>query len=87
MYAYAFEDRVFTSTMNFYLFTINNAGAPAINGMKPSRLYRARFYLDGVLILDLVPYRIDGNGYLLDLISGKFLENQGTGSFIIGPDL
>ena len=38
------------------------------------------------LLLDLIPVRKDGVGYMYDRVSGQLLGNSGTGDFIIGPD-
>lgn len=42
---------------------------------------------EGVLILDLIPVRKDGVGYMYDRVSGKLYGNAAdSGAFIIGPD-
>lgn len=38
-------------------------------------------------IFDLQPVRIGNEGFLLDTVSGELFANQGTGSFILGPDI
>ena len=47
---------------------------------------------DNDVHLDLIPVRFtnefdEDEGAMYDLVSGKLFRNQGTGSFIIGPDL
>lgn len=37
-------------------------------------------------VLDLIPVRKDGVGYMYDRVSGELFGNAGTGSFVIGPD-
>lgn len=46
------------------------------------------FYLknNGTLVVDMIPVRKDGVGYMYDRVSGQLFGNAGTGSFIIGPD-
>ena len=51
------------------------------------RIGRCALYVGDTLLYDLVPVRFDGIGYMLDTLTGELLTNQGTGSFIIGPDL
>lgn len=36
---------------------------------------------------DIIPVRIRKTGYMLDRISGRYYTNQGTGNFILGPDI
>ena len=47
------------------------------------------FYLknNGTLVVDMIPVRKDGVGYMYDRVSGQLFANAGTGSFIIGPDV
>ena len=51
------------------------------------RIGRCALYVGDTLLYDLVPVRFDGIGYMLDTLSGELFRNQGSGSFIIGPDL
>lgn len=41
----------------------------------------------GTLVRSFVPCRILDVGYLWDEVEGKFYGNQGTGSFVLGPDV
>ena len=43
---------------------------------------------DTTIIRDFRPIAIGASGYMLDLISGEYLQygNAGTGDFVIGPD-
>ena len=38
------------------------------------------------LMADFIPVRVGDVGYMFDRVSGELLGNNGTGSFIIGPD-
>jgi len=51
------------------------------------RIYYFRLYIDGVLVRDLHPVRIGSTGYMYDALTGNLLGNDGTGEFIIGPDI
>jgi hypothetical protein len=48
-------------------------------------IYYAQFKDDNVTI-SLIPIRIEQEGYLFDKVSGRLFGNEGTGSFILGPD-
>ena len=41
----------------------------------------------GTLVRDFVPVAIGSVGYLLDRASGRLFGNQGTGDFVVGPDI
>ena len=47
------------------------------------------FYLKNnrTLVVDMIPVRSNGVGYMYDRVSGQLFANAGTGSFIIGPDV
>ena len=40
-----------------------------------------------ILLLDLIPVRVGSVGYMYDRISGTLYGNDGTGDFIVGPDV
>ena len=62
--------------------------APGSSGTTTSgRFYFFELLKNGVKILDLIPVRKDGIGYMYDKVSGQLLGNAGTGSFTIGPDV
>lgn len=49
--------------------------------------YGFKFYEYNNLIMDLIPVRIGDIGYMYDKVSGKLFGNEGTGEFILGPDV
>ena len=51
------------------------------------RIFSFRVFDNSLLILDLLPVRIGNEGFMLDTISGELFANQGTGSFLLGPDI
>lgn len=52
------------------------------------RISHTQLYgIDDELLLDAVPVRVDGIGYMFDRVSNKLLENFGQEPFIIGPDI
>ena len=79
-------DGTFTTNYNFFLFTCNNAGSQS--GVKSGqRIYSAKFYVSGVLTLDMIPVRVGQVGYMYDKVSGELFGNAGTGNFILGNDV
>lgn len=80
------------STINYipskscYLFAMNNGGAASFIG----HLRIKRFSISG--LRDMIPVRFTNEhgiveGAMYDRVSGGLFRNQGTGSFIIGPDI
>lgn len=51
------------------------------------KLYTFKLYDAGELVRDYIPVRVGTTGYLYDKVSGELFGNQGTGDFILGPDL
>ena len=43
---------------------------------------------NGILVRDFRPIAIGSKGYMLDMVSGQYLQygNAGTGDFVLGPD-
>ena len=74
-----------TNTRSIYLFAlhnVNSVGTPC-----PYFLYRARFFENDVLAMELLPWVDDNNVVCLkDTISGNLLYNSGTGNFVYGTD-
>lgn len=70
-------------SLNFCIF---NYLAEEFPGTK-MRLYSASISLGGNLVRDMIPARAGQVGYLYDKVSGQLFANQGTGNFVLGPDL
>lgn len=51
-----------------------------------NRSYSLQIYEAGVLIRDFIAVRLNGEGYFYDRVQGQLYANQGTGSFLVGPD-
>jgi len=75
----------FTPSYNIRLF--GSAGVSAYYSVWYGEMYSAQISNGSDIIMDLIPVRKDGVGYMYDKISGNLLGNNGTGSFIIGPDI
>lgn len=75
----------FTSSLNMYLFGINNNGLSNPAYMK---LYYCKIYDNGVLVRDFIPC-IDENltPFMFDKVNGTVYLNAGTGQFKVGPNV
>ena len=65
------------------LFAANEMG----DNTSGYRMYWIRIFIDGELVLDCIPVKKDGIGYMFDRVLGMLLETLGIQSFICGPDL
>ena len=50
------------------------------------QIYKVQITQGNEIILDLIPVRKNGVGYMFDTISKQLYGNDGTGDFILGPD-
>lgn len=75
----------FTSSLNMYLFGINNNGLSNPAYMK---LYYCKIYDNDVLVRDFIPV-LDNSGRpaMYDQVSGHLFYNQGTGEFSCGRQI
>lgn len=71
--------------MDFLLFGRQDSNGTI--GLSRIRVRYAKFYRNGSIVQDLVPVAIGSVGYLLDRVSGQLFGNQGTGNFVLGPDI
>lgn len=62
-------------------------GPYTTNAKFKGKIYAAKVFRSGVLVLDLVPCRVDTTAYMYDTISRTLFGNVGTGSFTYGNDL
>ena len=75
----------FTLNIPYYLFAINTNGSVSNLGAKKIKM--CRIWDEDSLLLDLIPVRKGQVGYMYDKVSRQLLGNQGTGDFILGPDV
>lgn len=73
------------NTYPIYLFASNRAGT--VTQCSHIKLARVKIYNDSTIIRDLIPVRVGQVGYMYDRVSKKLFGNQGTGSFVLGPDV
>jgi len=78
-------NKTFHCSSDVYIFSLN---------IKDKSTYSNEGRINSVIIrnnnktlLDFVPVRKDGIGYMYDKVSGQLFGNQGSGAFIIGPDI
>lgn len=74
----------------FYLFAYNHDGI--VSGYCLMRLFNITLSNYGEVEFDAIPVRFpnelgEWEGAMYDFVSGELFRNQGTGSFVIGPDL
>lgn len=76
-------DKTYTISSNntVYLFSDNN------NYRFKNRIYAFKIINGNNTLLDLIPVRKGTVGYMYDRISGTLYGNNGSGSFILGPDI
>jgi hypothetical protein len=74
------------NTARFNLFARNYLNSDGRN-FYPARLYGVKFSEGGVVVIDLIPVRVGDVGFMYDRVSGQLFGNQGTGEFVLGPDL
>jgi len=78
----------------FYVFAICARDSSNINHISPRqcRIYSLTIYNGEDVLQDFIPVRFMNEqgiseGAMYDRISGELFRNQGTGAFIIGPDI
>lgn len=74
----------FTTPTTAKLFGMNWTGGAGVQDSGPMRCYSLTIRKSGKTIMDLIPVRKGGIGYMYDKVTGVLFENKGTGSFIIG---
>lgn len=80
-------NQTYDEDKNIYLFARNRSGA--VDYPCKATIYYSKISENGVLIQDLIPcYRkADSKPGMYDLVSKQFFVNQGTGEFLVGPDV
>ena len=66
-----------------YLFWANGTK----QGKAVVKIWSCQIYNNDVLVGSFVPVRIGSEGMMLDLVSGELFRNQGSGAFVVGPDV
>lgn len=74
----------FTQNESFFLFAVRAATETGVGGIAQGiKMYNVQVYDNDVLIQYLIPVKRKSDGVkgMLDIVSGQFLTNQGTGEF------
>ena len=71
---------------------LNTARWSSYNSSSDTKIKWFKIWDGEELVLDLVPVRFtnsagETDGGLYDRVSGRLLKNQGTGTFVVGPDV
>ena len=76
------------ANINIALFAINRAASGFGNYLVvPARISSFRIWdVDGNLLRDMVPVRINFEGFMYDIVNNEFFGNSGSGDFLLGPD-
>lgn len=81
-----FATASFTTTDTIPLFAAR--GANGIDSrMFNGKIYWCKIYDDETLVRDFIPVRVGQVGCMYDKVSGTLFYNQGSGAFILGPDV
>ena len=64
-----------------------NSGQYVINAYAKMQISEASLEIGGVMAFNFVPVRDGTTGYMYDLVSDTAKGNEGTGDFVVGPDL
>lgn len=85
---HTFANETFVSMGSIYIFRWHEPSSTISYGAE-ARIYSIRLYSNYILVRDFVPcYRkADGEIGLYDLVNNVFYTNQGTGTFLKGPDV
>ena len=78
-------DRGYDFTVPFSIFLFAQHAKTAATEFATTKIYRAKFWLNGELIRDFRPM-LDYNNVacMFDMVTGKCFYNQGTGEFVAG---
>lgn len=78
----------FNSPSTFLIFaSYTNNGTSIDNRMFDGKVYYCKIFNNDILVRDYIPVRIGQVGYMYDKVSKQLFGNQGTGNFILGPDI
>lgn len=79
------SDELLDTNLTMYLFGRNYNGEAGQQMI--GKIYCCSITQGGTLVRDFIPVRVGRFGYLFDRVTGKFFANQGTGDFLLGPDI
>lgn len=78
----------FKALTNPEAYSIIIGGAVTLGSKgKGVRFGEIKIYHNSILVRDFIPVRVGSVGYMYDRVSGQLFGNQGTGEFVLGPDI
>ncbi len=83
---YTVENNTFNCDYSCHIFGINMGGTHG-NGGASQYIYEFKLYCSDRDLLHLIPVRKSNIGYMYDKISNQLFGNNGTGNFVLGPDI
>lgn len=75
----------YNSAQTFYLFKDHRSGGSEI--AYPLQIKQLQLYHNNTLVRNFIPVRVGQIGYLFDKVTERLFKNDGTGNFILGPDI
>lgn len=75
----------FPTAAKFLLFACRDGNGNVFLSKISIKIIQIRH--NGVLIRDMIPVRVGTTGYMYDRVSGQMFGNDGTGDFVVGPDV
>ena len=66
-----------------YMFAMHQNGT---RWQFKGKIYYCKIWQDDVLVRDYIPVRVGTTGYMYDRCTNTLFGNDGTGSFVLGPD-
>lgn len=84
-----YPENVFTSTLNIYLFGLNQNNYFQASRALYGKIYNAQIIEGSTLVRNFVPAKrnSDNKPGMYDLVNNVFYVNQGTGEFVMGEEL
>ena len=83
---YATGASYYDCTITLFRGNPNLSYGELMNGIFRCSLFRI-WNQDGILVRDFIPVRKGTVGYMYDRVSGQLFGNEGTGDFVLGPDV
>lgn len=69
---------------NYTMYIFNHSSTRVL---RKAKIYYCKIFNNNGLVFNGIPVRKDGIGYMYDKISKQLFSNQGTGNFVLGPDV
>ena len=85
----SFTNNTYITPSSILLFACNGNDSVKTGQRMHGKIHSLKFSRNSVIIRDFHPIAIGTTGYMLDLLTGEYLQygNKGTGDFVIGPDI